>query len=83
MNIEKTHAASNKTTVKKLDHANDQFRALEPAKSEIEQKEPVIVSFLILDYARLRIFQPHYIVFNEILRYWQVCGDGYRSWFTT
>ena len=42
---EKTHAAINNKLFKRLGHLNDQLYEIELAKSEIKQKEPVIVGF--------------------------------------
>ena len=36
---------------KRLDHINDQLYEVEMTKAEIEHREPIIVGFLILQYA--------------------------------
>ena len=60
MNEEKTHAAINNKTFKKLGHLHDQFHQVELAKSEIEHKEPTIVCFFILQYGKLRMLELYY-----------------------
>ena len=61
---EKTHAAINKKTFKKLGLINDQLYAVEFAKSEVDQNEPIIVGFFTLQYASLRMLEFLYN-FNE------------------
>ena len=51
---ETTHGAINTKFFKRLDHINDQLYGVEMAKAEIEHKEPIIVGFFILQYAKLR-----------------------------
>ena len=50
----KTHGALNTKRFKRLDHINHQFHGVELAKVEIEDREPIIVGFFILQYAKLR-----------------------------
>ena len=57
---EKTHAAINSKLFKKLDHVNNSLYEVELAKSQIEHKEPIIVSFFILQYAKLRMLELYY-----------------------
>ena len=40
--------------LKRLGHINDQLYEVELVKSEIEQEQPFIVGFFILQYAKLR-----------------------------
>ena len=54
---EKTHAAINIKLFKKLDPLNNSWYEVELAKAEIEHKEPIIVGFLILQNAKLRILE--------------------------
>ena len=54
---EKTHGAINTKIFKRLDHLNDQLYELKLAKTEIEHREPIIVGFLILQYAKLRMLE--------------------------
>ena len=50
---EKTHGAIITKIFKRLDHINDQLYEVELAKAEIEHREPIIVGFFILQYAKL------------------------------
>ena len=51
----KTHGAINTKFFKRLDHINDQLYEVELAKAEIEHRQPIIVGFFILQYAKLRM----------------------------
>ena len=53
LNEEKTHGAINTKLFKRLDHINDQLHEVELAKAEIEHREPMIVGFFLLQYAKL------------------------------
>ena len=53
----KTHAANNSKLFKKLDHVNNSLYEVELAKAQIEHKEPIIVGFFILQYAKLRMLE--------------------------
>ena len=53
----KTHAAINSKLFKKLDHLNNSLYEVELAKAEVEHKEPIIVRFFILQYAKLRMLE--------------------------
>ena len=54
-----TYATTNNGLFKRLGYSNDQLSEVELVKSEIEYKEPVIVRFFILQYAKLKIPEPH------------------------
>ena len=54
LNDEKTYGAINTNFFKRLDHINDQLYELKLAKSEFEHKEPILLGFFILQYAKLR-----------------------------
>ena len=54
---EKTYGAINTKFFKCLYHINDQLYEVELAKAEIEHREPIIVGFFILQYAKLRMFE--------------------------
>ena len=56
-NDEKTHGAINTKLFKHLDYINDQLYEVELAKAEIEHREPFIVGFFILQYAKLRMLE--------------------------
>ena len=57
---EKTHEAINTNLFNRLDHIKDQLYEVDLAKAEIELKEPIIVGFLILQYAKLRVLELYY-----------------------
>ena len=57
---EKTHAAVNSKLLKKLDHVKNSLYEVELAKAQIEHKEPFIVGFFILQYAKLRMLELYY-----------------------
>ena len=59
---EKTHAAIDieSKLFKKLDHVNNSLYEVELAKAQIEHKEPIIVGFFILRYAKLRTLELYY-----------------------
>ena len=65
LNDEKTHGAINTKFFKRLHHINDQLYEVELAKAEIEHREPIIVGFFILQYAKLRMLELHYNFFER------------------
>ena len=65
MSDEKTHGAINTKLFKRLDHINDQLYEVELAKGEIEHREPIIVGFFILQYAKLRMLELYYNFFER------------------
>ena len=62
---EETHGAINTKFFKRLDHINDQLYEVELAKVEIEHREPIIVGFFILQYAKLRMLELYYNFFER------------------
>ena len=62
---EKTHAANNSKLFKKLDYVNNSLYEVEFAKAQIEHKEPIIVGFFILQYAKLWILELYYDFFTR------------------
>ena len=62
---EKTHGAINTKFFKRLDHINDQLWEVELAKAEIEHREPIIVGFFVLQYAKLRMLELYYNFFER------------------
>ena len=60
-----TLAANNSKLFKKLDHVNNSFYKVELAKSQIEHKEPILVGFIILQYAKLPILELNYNFFTR------------------
>ena len=65
LNDEKTHGAINTKFFKRLDHINDQLYEVELATEKIEHREPIIVGFLILQYAEHRMLEPYYNFFER------------------
>ena len=61
----KTHAAINSNFFKNLDHVNNSLYEVELAKPQIENKEPIIVGFFILQYAKLRLLELYYKFFTR------------------
>ena len=64
LNDEKTHNAINSKMFHRLNHITDQLYEVELVKSEIEHREPIIVGFFILQYAKLRILELYYNFFK-------------------
>ena len=56
-NNEKKHAAINNKMFMSVGYINDQLYEVELAKSEMEYKEPILVGFFILRYAKLRLMK--------------------------
>ena len=56
LNDEKTHSAINSKMFKSLNHMTDQLYEVELVKSKIEYREPIIVGYFIIQYAKLRNF---------------------------
>ena len=54
---EKTHGVTNTEFFKHLDHINDQLYEAQLAKAELQHREPIIVGFLILQYAKPRMLE--------------------------
>ena len=61
----KLHAAINSKLFKRLDHLNNSLYGVELAKAEFEHKEPILVGFFILQYAKLRILELYYNFFTR------------------
>ena len=61
----KTHAAINSKLFKKLDHLNNSLFEVELTNGQIEHKEPIIVGFFILQYAKLRKLELYYNFFTR------------------
>ena len=62
---EKTHSAIISKMFKRLNHITDQLYEVELAKSKIEQREPIIVGFLILQHAKLRMLELYCTFFEK------------------
>ena len=63
---EKTHAAINIKPFKKTDHVNNSLYEFDLAKAQIDHKEPIIVGFFILEYAKLRMLELFYNFFTRL-----------------
>ena len=62
---EKTHSAINSKMLKRLNHITEQLYEVELVKAEIEHREPIIVGFFILQYAKLRMLALYYNFFKK------------------
>ena len=62
---EKTHSPINRKMFKRLNHIIDHLYEVELAKSEIEHREPIIVGFFTLQYAKLRMLELYYNFFKK------------------
>ena len=60
---EKTHAAFNSKLFKKLVDMNNSLYEVELAEAESEHKEPIVVGFFILQYAKLPMLELYYNFF--------------------
>ena len=65
LNDEKTHSAINNKLFKRLNFMTDQLYEVELVKSEIEHREPIIVGFFILQYAKLRMLELYFNFFKK------------------
>ena len=63
--MKKTHSAINRKMFKRLNHITDQLYEVELVKSEIDHREPIIVGFFILQYAKLRMLELYYDFFKK------------------
>ena len=63
----KTHSAINSKMFKRLNHITDQIYEVEFLrwKSEIQHREPIIVGFFTLQYAKLRMLELYYNFFRK------------------
>ena len=62
---EKTHKAINNQFFKRLNIVAKDLYEVELVKSTIEHREPIIVGFFILQYAKLRMLELYYNFFDE------------------
>ena len=60
LNDEKTHKAIKGKLFKRLNNVSKELQEVELAKSKIEHHEPMIVGFLILQYAKLSTLQLYF-----------------------
>ena len=62
---EKTQSAIICKMFKRLNHITDQLYKVEIVKTEIEHREPIIMGFFILQYAKLRMLELYYNFFKK------------------
>ena len=65
LNDEKMHKAINGRMFKRLNNVSKKIYEVELAKSKIEHREPIIVGFFILQYAKLRMLELYYNFFDR------------------
>ena len=61
----KTNPAINSAFFKQLRYINDSVYEVELIRAQIEHREPIIVGFFILQYAKLRVLELHYNFFQK------------------
>ena len=66
LNNEKTHKAINEPLIKRLNTVQKDLYEIELLTSTIEHKEPIIVGFFILQYAKLRMLELYYNFFDKV-----------------
>ena len=62
---EKTHKAKTEPLFKKLNRVEKDLYEVELLKSTIKLREPIIVGFFIIQYAKLRMSKLYYNFFNK------------------
>ena len=62
---EKTHSSINNKIFTRLNHITDQLYEVELVKAEIEHREPIIVGFFNLQFAKQRMLELYYIFFKK------------------
>ena len=65
LNDEKTHKAINNKMFKRLNIVTEDLYEVESVKAKIEHKEPIVVGFFILQYAKLRMLELYYNFFDK------------------
>ena len=65
LNDEKAHKAINSKFFKKLNHMMDNLYEIESVEADVEHKEPIIVGFFNLQYAKLRMLEINYNFFQK------------------
>ena len=66
LTAEKTHSAINSRMFKRLNHITEQLYEVELVKPAIEHREPIIVGFFILQYAKRRMLELYYKLFEKV-----------------
>ena len=65
LNDEKTHRAINEPLFKRLNTVEKDLFVVEVLNTTIEHREPIIVGFFILQYAKLRMLELYYNFFDK------------------
>ena len=65
LNDKKTHKATDEPLFKRLSIVEKDLYEVELLNSTIEHREPIIVGFFILQYAKLRKLELYYIFFDK------------------
>ena len=65
LNDEKTHKAIKEPLFKRLNSVKKDLYEVELLKSTIEHREPIIVGFFILQYAKLRMLELYYNFYDK------------------
>ena len=65
LNDEKTHKAINNRLFRRLNNVSTDIYEVELVKSTVEHREPIIVGFFILQYAKLRMLELYYNFFDK------------------
>ena len=65
LNDKKTHKAINGKMFKHLNNVSEEIYEVELPKSKIEHREPIVVGFFILQYAKLRMLELYYNFFDR------------------
>ena len=61
----KTHTANNSKLFRKLDQVKTSLYEVELTKAQIEHKEPIIVGFCVLQYAKRQMLELYYNFFTR------------------
>ena len=69
LNDEKTHKTSNEPLFKRLNTVEKDLYEVELLKSTIEHREPTIVGFFILQFAKLILLERDYNLFDKFCDY--------------
>ena len=77
LNGEKTHKAINGKLFKRLNSVWKELYEVDLVKSKIEHREPIIVGFFILQYAKLLMLELYYNFFDKFCRHIQRVRNGH------
>ena len=66
LNDEKMHKAINNRVFRRLNSVSTDIYEVELVKSTVEHRDPIIVGFFILQYAKLRMLELYYNFFDKI-----------------